>query len=165
MHDQKFLFHPPHKSFRSVMPVTVDLVRAEIEQATKAATFLSWDVEYFGNFLAKLPDDNFKLGSMGLEMVAESNRDRPYAEYRSDGARASSQLFKVQTPRQFYATVREVCDSLDKTQMIKMLQTLLRGQRDLDSGLLVREAFSLVVLPVYLQLRELGYKRYPDLTE
>lgn len=149
---------------------------------TKHYEDLTWHVE-LNNFGAILPSADAQGGRLYARFVeAFKGMDTPFREIEGESgyAHLHSELFFGQTPREFYATVDKAINSsgvsrqeIDKLQheyyqimQIYNHQAANRGKESdaaLNKGIELQQALYELALPVYVELRVMGYTQY-DLT-
>src|SRR3989338_8341000 len=116
---------------------------------------------YLYGFAKRLPDERFKnqCGCFYL-CYYDGRMEIPFGKLRV--GKEHSELFTSQTPQQFYDTI---CDAIARNniplQDIQKLQSSTFGPT-IDK--VSEEKLYEKVLPVYVNLRELGYNHRPDLT-
>lgn len=119
---------------------TRENLRSKVEREMKAyARKTRWP--YLNNFHCRLP------GGLYRKILEEEDLDRPYAR---EGA---SRRLRAMTPRSFFALIDRLIGELGLD-----IGAILRLQ---DAG--TRDIYE-YAFPVYLRLREKGFKHYPDLT-
>ncbi|HLC55743.1 MAG TPA: hypothetical protein VJJ23_00725 [Candidatus Nanoarchaeia archaeon] len=99
-----------------------------------------WKIEYYNKFYTILPGGILR----GI--------DPKYLDKKIEDSRAG-ELLRSQSKREFYQTIDRVIQELGyNLSYIEQLNQPFRG--------IYKQPF---IFPVYLRLREIGYKRYPDL--
>lgn len=108
-----------------------------------------WRADFFNNFWMTLP------GPMSQRNFYDSIRildKKPLAKDISD-------LLRGQTWREFFDTVAAASKArnFDELEFAELIERLRAGQS-------VKDEMYRVIEPIYLDLRGMGYKHYPDLT-
>ena len=111
-----------------------------IGSAKEMFSLYLWKIEYYNKFYTILPGGILR----GI--------DPKYLDKKIEDSRAG-ELLRSQSKREFYQTIDRVIQELGyNLSYIEQLNQPFRG--------IYKQPF---IFPVYLRLREIGYKRYPDL--
>lgn len=124
-------------------------IEREIEQARQQYG-QEWGAHYFNNFDGNLPGGYRR------------RYDPTSRSYSSDTE--ASEKRRNQSLAEFWATIDNAVEEVGINQR-QIIEARNRFNNDRDLGNNDRDGgmFDLVI-PVYIKLRELGYKHYPDLT-
>lgn len=115
-----------------------------------------WHMKFFNNFSLNLPDDDCENGGFYRGAIKEIGRwdKKPEEYYKQKDLEGHSKLYKNQTKREFFETIdRAIIEQGISIDEIKRLQRL----KNENPGYL--KSLYKVTLPVFVRLRQKGYKR------
>jgi len=134
-------------------------IRGSIEQETedsKQRYGTDWSYMYFNNWINALPDGLRREAADFLGIL-----DIPFGE-EYPGETEYSELFRNQTMREFFEIVDTVLEEEGiSIEEVKRLQRLRNEWDGAGDPILIH--LNGLTLPTFIRLREMGYKRYPDL--
>lgn len=110
---------------------------------------------FLNNFHHKLPDERYDRGGVYRSYFEDEEWDTPFRILNGESPARPSELYLDQTPAEFFSTIDSAIE--DCGIDLERLKTLQADKWN------IKEIHSFV-LPIYVRLREMGYKHYPDLT-